>query len=126
MILDMIRPKSSRQTFRPPIVRKASSIDLMLMGIFLFLSKVTSQLTKTLAATALAAAADWIRSKADQETATMLNKNLGSQQASVNRQNMYGTSYPTNSNYNNSNYYGSEYGKSYPSRGQETFPGFGN
>ena len=116
-----------RQTQRLPAVRRPNKFDELLLNIILFMKKLGIELSKTLAATALAAAADYIRKKADADTASMLNRHGGlgvPSRPTENQRNLYGN-YPSAP----ANPYGYQSSNGYDNRrasGQETFPGFGN
>lgn len=134
------RQTISRPTARPMMVRKPNRIDVIITNIIVFLKRLTLQLGKTLTATALASAADYIRKKSDDETAQILNKHSGNPtNGTSNQRNLYGPQTDTNqysnsqygtygsgsSSYNSNNQYGNGYGNSGGRNyGAETFPGF--
>lgn len=118
----------NRQTFRPPSVRRTSYSDKVIVSVMIFLKKVIIQLSKTLAATALSAAADHVRRMTDPDTAKILTKHGSGQQAEA-QKNLYGSGY--SGGYQSNNAYGNggnQYSGYEPRRtyGAESFPGFGN
>ena len=119
-------PVINRQTYRPPVVRNHSKLDVMINSVILFFKRLSIQLSKTLAATALAAAADYIRRKADSETTSILNQHGGvgvQQPDQQDRRNLYGQNYQNQNQGQCSGQYGNGYNQQ-RSYGHDTFPGF--
>ncbi len=99
---------------------------VLIHGLFLFMEKLSWQLSKTLAATAFASLADYIRKKSDSETSSLLNKHGAMHDPNAkteNQRNLYGNSYPTENRGTHNGYYGSGYDQRRPN-GSDSFPGF--
>lgn len=124
----VVRKPVVRQQARPLVVRKPNKVDVWINGAFIFVQRLGLQLSKTLLATALASLADFVRTRSDKETSSILNKHGGMKdpnEKTENQRNLYGHPCQTENRGYYSGQYGSEYGQRKTS-GTDSFPGFGN